>query len=154
MYAHTLFKFFDFRHDGCLIPWSKAIDSIPVIWMRNQDEEVYVFKSTCAALLVQNAGFWTRLRTSFSRRSIFSTARYECAAYALRVAGKYLPDADLNLDNLYANVRLILWGADNLLRSDFAPLTQLIVEVSGMENRLDHTPPCFPDKTFPNVRFV
>ncbi|XP_076170555.1 UDP-glucuronosyltransferase 2B7 [Ptiloglossa arizonensis] len=129
------------RHDGCLIPWSKAIDSIPVIWMRNQDEEVYVFKSTCAALLVQNAGFWTRLRTSFSRRSIFSTARYECAAYALRVAGKYLPDADLNLDNLYANVRLILWGADNLLRSDFAPLTQLIVEVGCHHCRGAHPLP-------------
>ncbi|XP_015438206.1 PREDICTED: uncharacterized protein LOC107193316 [Dufourea novaeangliae] len=117
------------RHDGCLIPWTRNIRSIPVIWTRNRDEEVYVFEYMGAALPVQSDGFWTRLRTSFSRRSIFSAARDKYAAYALRIAGKYLPDTGLNLDNLYADVRLILWGADVLLRSDFAPLTQLIVEV-------------------------
>lgn len=95
-----------------------------------------MFESTGAALPVQNAGFWTRLWTSFSRRSIFSAARDEYAAYALRIAGKYLPDTGLNLDNLYADVRLILWGCDVVLRSDFAPLTQLIAEVSGMGKRL------------------
>ncbi|CAK9803211.1 UDP-glucuronosyltransferase 2C1 (Fragment) [Anthophora plagiata] len=117
------------RHDGCLLPWAKTIESIPVIWTRNQEEEVYVFEYTGAALPVQSTAFWSRLWTSSSRRSIFSTAREEYAAYALRIAGKYLPDTGLNLDNLYADVRLILWGADVVLRSDFAPLTQLIVEV-------------------------
>ncbi|XP_076623308.1 UDP-glucuronosyltransferase 2B19 [Colletes latitarsis] len=117
------------RHDGCLIPWTKSIESIPVIWTRNSDEEVYAFEYTGTALPIQSAGFWTRLRTSFSRRSIFSAGRDEYAAYALRIAGKYLPDTGYNLDNLYSDVRLILRGADVLLRSDFAPLTQLIVEV-------------------------
>ncbi|XP_031828069.1 uncharacterized protein LOC116425035 [Nomia melanderi] len=118
-----------FRHDGCLLPWSRIIQSIPVIWTRDRDEQVYVFEYTGTALPVQSAGFWTRLRTSFSRRSIFSVARDEYAAYALRIVGKYLPEAGLNLDNLYADVRLILWGGDSILRSYFAPLTQLIVEV-------------------------
>ncbi|XP_053971741.1 UDP-glucuronosyltransferase 2B19-like [Hylaeus volcanicus] len=117
------------RHDGCLIPWTKSIESIPVIWTRNRDEEVYVFEYTGAALPVQNAGFWSRLRTIFTRRSIFSAGRDDYATYALRIVGKYLPDTDVNLDNLYGDVRLILWGADTVLRSDFAPLTQLIVEV-------------------------
>ncbi|KOC63182.1 UDP-glucuronosyltransferase 2C1 [Habropoda laboriosa] len=117
------------RHDGCLLPWAKTIDSIPVILTRDREEEVYVFEYTGAALPVQNAGFWSRLWTSSSRRSIFSTAREEFAVYALRIAEKYLPNTGLNLDNLYADVRLILWGADVVLRSDFAPLTQLIVEV-------------------------
>lgn len=126
------------RHDSCLLPWARTIESIPVIWTRNREEEVYVFEYTGAALPVQNAGFWTRLWTSSSRRSIFSTAREEYAAYALRIAGKYLPDTGLNLDNLYADVRLILWGADVVLRSDFAPLTQLVVEVGCHHCRGPH----------------
>lgn len=124
-----------YRHDGCLLPWSRVIQSIPVIWTRNRDEEVYVFEYTGAALPVQSAGFWTRLWTSLSRRSIFSVARDEYAVYALRIGGKYLPETGLNLDNLYTDVRLILWGSDFVLRSDFAPLTPLIVEVSKTKKR-------------------
>lgn len=116
-------------HDGCLLPWARAIESIPVIWTRNREEELYVFEYTGAALSVQNTGVWTRLWTSTTRRSIFSTARDEYAVYALRIVGKYLPDISLNLDNLYADVRLILWDADVILRSDYALLTQLIVEI-------------------------
>lgn len=118
-----------FRHDGCLLPWVKTIGSIPVIWTRNHEEEIYVFEYSGAAFPVQSAGFWTRLRMTITRRSIFSTARDEYAAHALQIAGKYLPDTGLNLDNLYADVRLILWGADAILRLDYAPLTQLIVEI-------------------------
>lgn len=100
-----------------------------MIWTRNHEEEIYVFEYSGAAFPVQSAGFWTRLRMTIARRSIFSKARDEYAAHALRIARKYLPDTGLNLDNLYADVRLILWGADAILRLDFAPLTQLIVEV-------------------------
>lgn len=127
-----------FRHDACLIPWAKFIESIPVIWTRNPDEEVYVFEYTGAALPVQNAGFWTRLSTNLARRSIFSAAKDDYAAYALRVAGKYLPDAEHSLDNLYSNIHLILWGADTVLRSDFAPLTQFVVEVGCHHCRGPH----------------
>ncbi|XP_033340704.2 UDP-glucuronosyltransferase 2A3 [Megalopta genalis] len=125
----TFVVFPGLRHDGCLLPWSRVIQSIPVIWTRNRDEEIYVFEYTGTALPVQSAGLWTRLRTSLSRRSIFSTARDEYTAYALRMGGKYLPETGFNLDNLYTDVRLILWGGDVILRSDFAPLTPLIVEV-------------------------
>ncbi|XP_076285881.1 UDP-glucuronosyltransferase 2B31 isoform X3 [Lasioglossum baleicum] len=125
----TFVVFPGLRHDGCLLPWSRVIQSIPVIWTRNRDEEVYVFEYTGAALPVQSTGFWTRLRTSLSRKSIFSVARDEYAVYALRIGGKYLPETGLNLDNLYTDVRLILWGSDVVLRSDFASLTPLIVEV-------------------------
>lgn len=105
-----------------------------MIWTRNREEEIYVFEWTGAALSVQNTGFWTRLWTNMSRRSIFYTVRDEYIIYALRIVGKYLPHTDLNLDNLYDDVHLILWGADVILRSDFAPLTQLIVEVSNIKN--------------------
>lgn len=117
------------RHDACLLPWAKVIGSIPVIWIRNRDEELYVFEYTDAALPVHGVGLSGRLWSSSSKRSIVSTARDEYAAYALRVAGKYLPDTGLNLDNLYFDVRLILWGSDIVLRTDFVPLTPLIVEV-------------------------
>lgn len=126
------------RHDGCLLPWAKTVESIPVIWTRNREEEIYVFEWTGAALSVQNTGFWTRLWTNMSRRSIFYTVRDEYIIYALRIAGKYLPHTDVNLDNLYDDVHLILWGADVILRSDFAPLTQLIVEVGCHHCRGPH----------------
>ncbi|OAD59649.1 UDP-glucuronosyltransferase 2A1 [Eufriesea mexicana] len=117
------------RHDGCLLPWVEIIESIPVIVTRNREEELYVFEYTGAALPVQSAGFWTRLWASTTRRSTFSTVRDEYTVYALQIAKKYLPHTNLNIDNLYTDVRLILWDADVILRSDFAPLTQLIVEV-------------------------
>lgn len=105
-----------------------------MVLTRNREEELYVFEYTGAALPVQSAGFWTRLWTSTTRRSTFSTVRDEYAVYALQIAKKYLPHTSLNIDNLYTDVRLILWGADVVLRSDFAPLTQLIVEVRIISN--------------------
>ncbi|XP_017885861.1 UDP-glucuronosyltransferase 2B17-like [Ceratina calcarata] len=117
------------RHDACLLPWAKVIESIPIIWIRNHHEELYVFEYTGAALPVHGVGLSARFWSSSSRRSIFSTARDEYGVYALPLAGKYLPDTGLNLDNLYSDVRLILWGSDIVLRTDFVPLTPLIVEV-------------------------
>ena len=48
---------------------------------------------------------------------------------ALKLISKYLPNADVKLENLYNDVELILWGGDVVLRSNFAPLTQLLVDV-------------------------
>lgn len=117
------------RHDGCLIPWAKLIGSIPVIWIRNTDEEFYVFEVTGAALPVQNAGFLSRLGASLARRTLLCTARDDYVYHALRIVEQYVSDTNYNWEHLYSDVRLILWGRDVVLRSDFASLTQYLVEV-------------------------
>lgn len=117
------------RHDGCLVPFVKYIESIPVIWVGNPDEELYAFECTGVALPVHNGGFLSRLSTSFSGKSIFSTAKNNYVVPTLRLATKYLPDVNVDLENLYSNIRLVLWGADTVLRSNFASLTQLLVEI-------------------------
>jgi len=120
------------RHDGCLLPFAKHIGSIPVIWIKNSDEELYAFECTKVALPVHSGGFWSRLSTSFSGRSIFSTIKNDYLIPALQLAVKYLPDVNLDLEHLYSDVRLVLWGGDKVLRFDFASLTELLVEVRKM----------------------
>lgn len=117
------------RHDACLIPWAKFIGSIPVIWTRNPDEDLYVFEVTGSALPIQTAGFWARLSAAGTRRSVLSTARDDYGTNALRVAEQHIPDVTLTTATLYSDVRLILWGSDVILRSNFASLTQYIVEI-------------------------
>lgn len=107
----------------------KYIESIPVIWVGNPDEELYAFECTGIALPVHSGGFWSRLSTSFSGKSIFSTAKNNYVIPTLRLAAKYLPNVNVDLEHLYSNIRLVLWGADTVLRSNFASLTQLFVEV-------------------------
>lgn len=107
----------------------RHIESIPVIWTGNPDEELYVFECSGVALPVHSGGFWSRLSTSFAGRSISSSAKNDYLVPALRLIAKYLPDVNIDLEHLYSDVRLVLWGADTVLRSDFAPLTQLLVEV-------------------------
>jgi len=121
-----------FRHDGCLLPFAKLIESIPVIWIKNPDEELYAFECTRVALPVHSGGFWSRLSTSFSGKTIFSTVKNDYLTPALRLAIKHLPDINIDLEHLYSDVRLVLWGGDTVLRSDFASLTELLVEVCKM----------------------
>lgn len=128
IYIIYIFSLF-FRHDGCLLPFVKYIESIPVIWITNPDEELYAFECTRVALPIHSGGFWSRLSTSFAGRSIFSTAKNGYLTPALKLATKYLPAVNFDLDHLYSDVRLVLWGADTVLRSNFAFLTQLLVEV-------------------------
>ncbi|XP_025262136.1 UDP-glucuronosyltransferase 1-8 isoform X2 [Camponotus floridanus] len=117
------------RHDGCLLPFAKHIESIPVIWIKNPDEELYAFECTRVALPIHSGGFWSRLSTSFAGRSIFSTVKNGYLTPALKLTTIRLPDVNFDLDHLYSDVRLVLWGADTVLRSNFAFLTQLLVEV-------------------------
>ena len=39
---------------------------------------------------------------------------------------------NLPINELYSNVQLVLWGADPILRVNFALLTQLVAEVCNM----------------------
>lgn len=118
-----------FRHDGCLLPFARHIESMPVIWMGNPDEELYTFECTAVALPIHNGGFWSRLSTSFAGKSMFSNAKSNYLIPALRLVTKSLPNVNVDLDHLYSDVRLALWGADTVLRSNFASLTQSLVEV-------------------------
>ncbi|KAL0122556.1 hypothetical protein PUN28_007334 [Cardiocondyla obscurior] len=117
------------RHDGCLIPFAKHIESIPIIWIQNSDEELYAFECTGVALPVHNGGIWSRLLTSFSGRSIFLAAKNGYLAPVLQLGNKYLQDVSIDLEHLYSDVRLVFWGGDTILRSDFASLTELLVGV-------------------------
>lgn len=112
-----------------MLPFVKYIESIPVIWIKNPDEELYAFECTGVALPIHSGGFWSRLSTSFAGRSIFSAVKQDYLIPALKLATKYLPDVKFDLDHLYSDVRLVLWGADTVLRSSFAVLTQFLVEV-------------------------
>ncbi|XP_012216376.1 UDP-glucuronosyltransferase 2C1 [Linepithema humile] len=117
------------RHDGCLLPFAKYIESIPVIWIGNPDEELYAFECTGVALPVHNGGFWSRFSTSFSGKSTYSIAKNNYVTPTLRLAAKYLLNVNVDLEHLYSDIRLVLWGADTVLRSNFASLTQLLVEI-------------------------
>jgi hypothetical protein len=104
--------------------------------MGNPDEELYVFECTGAALPIHNGGFWSRLSTSFAGKFIFSNAKNNYLIPALQLAKKHLPDTHIDLDHLYADVRLLLWGVDTVLRSNFAPLTQSLIEVGWNLNQV------------------
>ncbi|XP_020282917.1 UDP-glucuronosyltransferase 2B30-like [Pseudomyrmex gracilis] len=118
------------RHDGCLLPFVRHIDSIPVIWIQNSDEELYAFESTGVALSVNNGSFFSRLATTFAARSVYSNAKNNYLSPALRLVCKYLTcDANVEFDRLYSDVRLVLWGADTVLRSNFASLTEMLVQI-------------------------
>ncbi|EZA46922.1 hypothetical protein DMN91_004846 [Ooceraea biroi] len=129
------------RHDGCLLPFVRHIESIPVIWVGDPDEELYAFECTGVALPIHSGGFWSRLSTSFAGKSIFSNTKSNYLAPALRLATKYLPDINIDLDHLYSDVHLVLWGADTVLRSNFASLTQSLIEIGCHHCRGPHPLP-------------
>lgn len=107
------------------------MQSIPVIWIGNPDEELYTFEYTRVALPVHSGGFWSRLSTALTGRSIFSATRNDYQIPALRLTTKYISDWH-DFEHLYSDVRLVLWGGDRVLRSDFASLTELLVVVRKM----------------------
>lgn len=47
----------------------------------------------------------------------------------MKLVSKYLPNTDVTPENLYQDVELILWGNDVVFNTNFAPLTELVVEV-------------------------
>ncbi|KYN04395.1 PREDICTED: uncharacterized protein LOC108772854 [Cyphomyrmex costatus] len=118
------------RHDGCVLPYAKHFGSIPIIWIKNPDEELYVFECTRVALpLHTSSGIWSRISTSFSRRSIFSTIKNNYFIPVLREVNHFIRDVNIDLEYHYSNVRLVLWGGDPVLRSDFASLTELLLVI-------------------------
>ncbi|XP_046821607.1 UDP-glucuronosyltransferase 2B14-like [Vespa crabro] len=125
----TITLFPPLRHDGCLLPWIKSIDSIPVILTRNAYEEVYAFERTGVALPILKGSFWRRIFMNFAWRSTSSNIQSNYVTPAFHIAKKYLTNLELSQDNLYSDVRLVLWGADSILRMDFASLTQMLVEI-------------------------
>lgn len=116
-------------HDGCLLPWIKSIDSIPVILTRNSYEEIYVFERSGVALPILKDGFWSRIFNNLAWRYISSNIESNFVTPAFRIAKKHLTDLEISQDDLYSDVRLVFWGADSILRMEFASLTQMLVEI-------------------------
>ncbi|XP_066603452.1 2-hydroxyacylsphingosine 1-beta-galactosyltransferase-like [Prorops nasuta] len=116
------------RHDACLLPWAKSFDSLPVIYIRNKDEELYVFHNTGLALPIHHGGFWSGLSAGLGWRSTCSSAKNDYVLPAQELVKKHTV-FPVQVDDLYRDVRLVLWGSDNIIRSDFAQLSQLLVQV-------------------------
>lgn len=113
-----------------MLPWIKSFDSIPVILTRNTYEEIYVFDRTGVALPILKDGFWSRIFSNLAWRYISSNVESSFITPAFRMAKKHLTDLEISQDDLYSDVRLVFWGADSILRMEFASLTQMLVEVS------------------------
>ncbi|XP_032679893.1 UDP-glucuronosyltransferase 1-6-like [Odontomachus brunneus] len=126
------------RHDSCLLPWVRHIESIPVIWIGNPEEEVYAFENTGVALPMRSGGFWTRIWMRFDEHFLFHNVKINYHFHILRLLTKYLPNANNDIKDDYSDVRLVLWGADTVLRSSFASLTQLLVEIGCHHCRGPH----------------
>lgn len=117
------------RHDGCLLPWIKSIESIPIILTRNAYEEVYAFERTGVALPILKGAFWSRISTNLAWRSISANVENNYVTPAFDLVKKHLPNLQISKNNLYSDVRLVFWSTDNILRMDFASLTQMLVEI-------------------------
>lgn len=117
------------RHDGCLLPWVKSIESIPVLLTRNSYEEIYTVERTGAALPILQGSFWTRILANLAWKSISSNIENYYVTQAFKLAKERLQNVHIEQEDLYSDVRLVLWGADTILRMDFASLTQMLVEV-------------------------
>ncbi|KAK0167975.1 hypothetical protein PV327_001821 [Microctonus hyperodae] len=118
------------RHDGCLLPWARYINSIPVIWAQGQEEEYYAIENLRMAIPIQTNNFLDRFWSHIQFRAVVSHAENNYVMSALKLTRKYLNNLEeTSLDKFYSDVELLLWGYDHVLRSDFATLTQRLVEV-------------------------
>lgn len=117
------------RHDACLIPWVKSIKSIPVLWTLGSNEELYTFLQTGSAIPINNEGFMITMISTVKDKLFIYSIRNNYIYPAMKLVSKYLPNTDVTPENLYQDVELILWGNDVVFNTNFAPLTELVVEV-------------------------
>lgn len=93
---------------------------------------MYVLQQTGLAILLHRGSFWSKIWKNFTRKSSSVNVYRNYINPALALSEKFLPNVKINQEDLYSNVKLVLWGADTVLRSEFAPLTQSIIEVSWL----------------------
>ncbi|XP_058788616.1 UDP-glucuronosyltransferase 1A8-like [Phymastichus coffea] len=117
------------RHDACLLPWASSINSIPVIWARGHDEELYVFIKTGMALPVHQSGLIQGIFENVNLKFNLWSIDRNYIGPTQQMMKEKMPQGDAPLNNLYSSVQLVLWGADPVLRMNSAPLTQLIPEI-------------------------
>ncbi|XP_057321404.1 putative UDP-glucuronosyltransferase ugt-58 [Microplitis mediator] len=118
------------RHDACLIPWAKSIESIPVIWALGQEDEYYAVEKSRMAIPFQTAKFFDRFLINLNLKSISSYAQNNYVNQALKLIKTYIKNfQDTKLDDLYSDVKVFLWGGDPILRVNFAPLTHQLIEI-------------------------
>ncbi|EFN78957.1 UDP-glucuronosyltransferase 2A3 [Harpegnathos saltator] len=75
---------------------------------------------------MHNNGFLDRINNLLPD---LETSNSDYLFHVSSLVTKYLPDVNVDIKDLYSDVRLVLWGGDTVLRSNFVPLTQLFVEV-------------------------
>lgn len=112
-----------------MLPWVKSIESIPVLLTRHSYEEIYTVERTGAALPILQGSFWTRILANLAWKSISSNIENYYVTQAFKLAKERLQNVHIEQEDLYSDVRLVFWGADTILRMDFASLTQMLVEV-------------------------
>ncbi|KAH0560486.1 UDP-glucuronosyltransferase 2C1-like [Cotesia glomerata] len=118
------------RHDACIIPLVKSIESIPVIWARGQEEEYYAVEKSRMAIPFQTGTFYERFLTNLNLKSMVTYVDNHYVNQAFKLVKQYINNVeDTNLYDLYSDVKVFLWGGDPVLRLDFSPLTHQLVEV-------------------------
>nr|UEN71110.1 UDP-glucosyltransferase 338F1 [Meteorus pulchricornis] len=118
------------RHDGCLLPWTRFIGSIPIIWAEGHEEEYYAIEKLRMAIPIRTESFVDRFWSHIQVRAIISHAENHYVNAALKLTKKYLSSLQhFSLHELYSDVELFLWGSDHVLRSEFATLSHRLVEI-------------------------
>ena len=111
------------------MPWTASIPSIPVIWARGQNEELYVFVKTGMALPVHETGLLQSFIENLNLKYFLYIIENNYIAPTQKMIYKSIPKAETTMVNLYSSVQLVLWGADPILRVNSALLTPLVAEV-------------------------
>ena len=118
-----------FRHDACILPWAKFISSIPVIVTYGPDEDLYAVQRTHIALPLHTGGLWSGFWQSADSRSTIAYADSNFVVPALKLAKQQMPELQIDFEELYSSVELILNAGDDILRSDFARISQQPIHV-------------------------
>lgn len=113
-----------------MLPWTRFIGSIPVIWALGIEQEHYAIDKTKLGIPISTESIYDRFWTNINYRTLISRSQSNYVKPAINLAKQYLKNYNgESIDQLYSNVELVFWGCDPILRKDFAALTHRFVEV-------------------------
>lgn len=93
------------------------------------EEDLYAVQRTRVALPLHTGGLWSGFWSNADSRSVIAYTDSNYVGPALQLAKQHLPDIEINFEESYSKVELIMSAGDPILRSDFALLGHRFVEV-------------------------